>query len=108
MGQQPVSPAWIPGKAAALREAGLDRVTVSMDALDDEVFRAMSDVQIPVDTVLEGIAVAQSVGLSPVKVNMVVQRGVNEDQILNMSEHFRGTGHILRFIECMDVGNSNG
>ena len=98
----------LPGKAAALREAGLHRVTVSMDALDDEVFRAMSDVQIPVDTVLEGIAEAQSVGLSPVKVNMVVKRGVNEDQILKMSEHFRGTGHILRFIEFMDVGNSNG
>ncbi len=98
----------LPGKAAALKEAGLHRVTVSMDALDDAVFRAMSDVQIPVDTVLEGIARAEEVGLSPVKVNMVVKRGVNEDQILEMSEHFRGTGHILRFIEFMDVGNSNG
>ncbi len=96
------------GKAAALREAGLDRVTISLDALDDEVFRAMSDVQVPVDIVLEGISVAHSVGLSPVKVNMVVKKGVNEDQILKMSKYFRGTGHILRFIEFMDVGNSNG
>ncbi len=98
----------LPGKAATLKKAGLDRVTVSMDALDDEVFRAMSDVQVPVDTVLNGIAVAKSVGLVPIKVNMVVKKGVNEDQILKMSEHFRGSGHILRFIEFMDVGNSNG
>ena len=96
------------GKARVLKEAGLDRVTVSLDALDDDVFRAMSDVQIAVGIVLEGIEVAQSVGLTPVKVNMVVKRGVNEDQILKMCEHFRGTGHILRFIEFMDVGNSNG
>jgi cyclic pyranopterin phosphate synthase len=96
------------GKAQALKEAGLHRVTVSLDALDDDVFRAMSDVEVPVDTVLEAIDVAQRVGLAPVKVNMVVKRGTNEDQILKMAEHFRGTGHILRFIEFMDVGNSNG
>ena len=95
-------------KAAALSEAGLQRVTVSLDALDDEVFRAMSDVQIPIGTVLQGIAVAKEVGLTPIKVNMVVKRGVNEDQILKMSEYFRGSGHVLRFIEFMDVGNSNG
>lgn len=98
----------LPGKAAALSEAGLHRVTISLDALDDDVFRSMSDVQIPVDTVLQGIAVASEAGLTPVKVNMVVKRGVNEDQILKMSEYFRGSGHVLRFIEFMDVGNSNG
>jgi len=95
-------------KAPALSEAGLQRVTVSLDALDDEVFRAISDVQIPVETVLQGIAVAKEVGLTPIKVNMVVKRGVNEDQILKMSDYFRGSGHVLRFIEFMDVGNSNG
>lgn len=95
------------GKAEALKRAGLDRVTVSLDALDDGVFRAMSDVQIPVRTVLKGIEVAAAAGLTPVKVNMVVKRGANEDQVLAMCEHFRGSGHILRFIEFMDVGNSN-
>jgi len=95
-------------KAPALSEAGLQRVTVSLDALDDEVFRAISDVQIPIETVLQGIAAAKEVGLTPIKVNMVVKRGVNEDQILKMSEYFRGSGHVLRFIEFMDVGNSNG
>jgi cyclic pyranopterin phosphate synthase len=96
------------GQAAALSEAGLHRVTISLDALDDDIFQAMSDVRIPVDTVLQGIAMASEVGLTPVKVNMVVQRGVNEDQLLKMSEYFRGSGHVLRFIEFMDVGNSNG
>jgi cyclic pyranopterin phosphate synthase len=81
---------------------------VSLDALDDEAFRAMSDVDVPVATVLEGIRAAEDAGLAPIKVNMVVKRGANEGQILKMAEHFRGTGHILRYIEFMDVGSSNG
>ena len=95
-------------KAQALREAGLHRVTVSLDAVDDEVFRRMNDVDFPVATVLEGIRAAQQAGLAPVKVNMVVQRGVNDQQVLPMIEHFRGSGVVLRFIEFMDVGNTNG
>ena len=95
-------------KAAALRAAGLRRVTVSLDALDDAVFRAMNDVDFPVAEVLDGIRVAEAAGLNPLKVNMVVKRGVNDDQIVPMARHFRGTGHILRFIEFMDVGASNG
>ncbi|MSR23165.1 MAG: GTP 3',8-cyclase MoaA [Gemmatimonadetes bacterium] len=98
----------LPGRAHALRDAGLRRITVSLDALDDDVFRAMSSVEVPVRRVLDGIRDAEAAGLVPVKVNMVVKRGVNEDQILKMAEYFRGTGHILRFIEFMDVGNSNG
>jgi cyclic pyranopterin phosphate synthase len=95
-------------KAAALRAAGLRRITVSLDSLDDAVFMAMNDVEFPVGRVLEGIYAAAAAGLTPVKVNMVVKRGVNDGSILDMAEHFRGTGHILRFIEFMDVGNSNG
>jgi len=95
-------------QAHALRSAGLQRITVSLDALDDVAFRRMSDVEVPVSTVLEGIRAAEEAGLAPIKVNMVVKRGANEDQILKMAEHFRGTGHILRFIEFMDVGASNG
>ncbi len=95
-------------KARALRDAGLQRVTVSLDALDDTVFRAMNDVGFPVADVLAGIDAAAEAGLRPVKVNMVVKRGVNEDQILPMAERFRHSGHILRFIEFMDVGTSNG
>ena len=95
-------------KAQALREAGLTRVTVSLDSLDDEVFRAMNDVDFPVERVLEGIEAAALAGLSPAKVNMVVKRGVNEDSILPMARHFHGTGHIVRFIEFMDVGATNG
>ncbi|HKW81165.1 MAG TPA: GTP 3',8-cyclase MoaA [Casimicrobiaceae bacterium] len=95
-------------KARELKAAGLDRVTVSLDALDDGVFRAMNDVDFPVARVLEGIDAAAAVGLSPIKVNMVVKRGVNEHEILPMARHFRGSGHILRFIEYMDVGHSNG
>jgi GTP 3',8-cyclase len=93
--------------AADLARAGLKRVTVSLDALDDGVFRKMNDVDFPVATVLEGIDVASAAGL-PVKVNMVVQRGVNEQQILPMAHFFRKRGHVLRFIEYMDVGNTNG
>jgi cyclic pyranopterin phosphate synthase len=97
----------LPQKAAGLREAGLRRITVSLDSLDDETFRAMNDVDFPVARVLEGIEAATAAGL-PVKVNMVVKRGANEDQIVPMAREFRERGHILRFIEYMDVGHSNG
>jgi GTP 3',8-cyclase len=95
-------------KAAALKAAGLNRVTVSLDGLDDGVFRRMNDVDFPVSEVLEGLAAAQAAGLGPIKVNMVVKRGVNEDQILPMARHFQGSGMVLRFIEYMDVGATNG
>jgi cyclic pyranopterin phosphate synthase len=95
-------------KARALRDAGLQRVTVSLDALDDTVFKAMNGVDVPVARVLEGIAAAQDVGLAPIKINMVVQRGVNDHCIVNMARHFHGSGCILRFIEYMDVGVTNG
>jgi len=95
-------------KARALRDAGLKRVTVSLDSLDDATFRSMNDVDFPVAKVLEAIDVAESVGLAPIKINMVVKRGVNEDSILPMARHFRATGRIVRFIEYMDVGSSNG
>jgi GTP 3',8-cyclase len=94
-------------KAEALRAAGLDRVTVSLDSLDDAVFQAMNDVRFPVARVLTAIDAALGAGL-PVKVNMVVQRGVNEHSIADMAERFRGTGVVLRFIEYMDVGTTNG
>ena len=95
-------------KARALRDAGLKRVTVSLDGLDDAVFRRMNDVDFPVAEVLEGIAAAREAGLGPVKVNMVVKRGTNEHEILPMARHFRGSGVVLRFIEYMDVGATNG
>ncbi len=95
-------------KARALRDAGLHRVTISLDALDDAIFRRMNDAEFPVSDVLEGIEAAQAAGLGPIKVNMVIRRGINDDQILPMARHFRGTGIILRFIEYMDVGSSNG
>jgi len=95
-------------KARSLKAAGLRRVTVSLDSLDDTVFRAMNDVDFPVDRVLSGIAGASSEGLAPIKVNVVVKRGVNEGSILPMVRFFRGTGHVVRFIEYMDVGHSNG
>jgi GTP 3',8-cyclase len=98
----------LPQKARALRDAGLKRVSVSLDSLDDDVFRAMNDVDFPVSHVLDGIEAAAAVGLAPLKVNMVVKRGVNEQSILPMARHFRGSGHILRFIEYMDVGHTNG
>jgi cyclic pyranopterin phosphate synthase len=94
-------------KARALKKAGLRRVTVSLDSLDDQVFAGMNDVDFPVQRVLEGIDAAADAGL-PVKVNMVVKRGVNEDSVLPMARAFRERGHILRFIEYMDVGHSNG
>jgi cyclic pyranopterin phosphate synthase len=97
-----------PEKARALKAAGLTRVTVSLDALDDATFMAMNDVGFPVARVLAAMDAAEAAGLTPVKVDMVVKRGANEDAILPMAAHFRGTGRILRFIEYMDVGNSNG
>ena len=97
----------LPQKAQALADAGLTRVTVSLDALDDATFRALNDVDFPVDRVLEGIAAAHDAGL-PVKVNAVIKRGANEDQIVPMAAFFREQGHTLRFIEYMDVGHTNG
>lgn len=95
-------------KARALREAGLDRITVSLDSLDDEAFRAMNDVDFPVARVLAGIDAALAAGLAPVKVNVVVKRGVNEQGVLPLARAFRGTGVVVRFIEYMDVGHTNG
>lgn len=95
-------------KAQGLRDAGLRRVTVSLDSLEDPVFQSMNDVSFPVARVLEGIEAADRAGLTPIKVNMVVKRGVNEGDVVAMARHFRGTGHIVRFIEFMDVGQSNG
>ena len=95
-------------KARALKDAGLQRVTVSLDGLDDTVFRSMNDVDFPVQQVLEGIDAARAVGLGPIKVNMVVKRSTNAHEILPMARHFRGSGAVLRFIEYMDVGSTNG
>ncbi|MBU1530553.1 MAG: GTP 3',8-cyclase MoaA [Gammaproteobacteria bacterium] len=95
-------------KAAALKAAGLKRVTVSLDGLDDVVFRSMNDVDFPVAQVLAGITAAQDAGLGPIKVNMVVKRGTNDQEIVPMARHFRDTGVVLRFIEYMDVGATNG
>jgi GTP 3',8-cyclase len=97
----------LPQKAQLLADAGLDRVTVSLDSLDDAQFRALNDVDFPVDSVLEGIEAARAAGL-PVKVNAVVKRGANDDQIVPMAAFFREQGHTLRFIEYMDVGHTNG
>jgi GTP 3',8-cyclase len=99
--------ALLAAKAEALAAAGLKRITVSLDSLDDEPFRAMNDVDFPVQTVLAGIDAAREAGL-PVKVNCVVKRGVNEHQIIQLAHYFRGTGDTLRFIEYMDVGHTNG
>ena len=98
----------LPQKAKALKDAGLKRVTVSLDSLDDEVFRGMNDVDFPVAGVLKGIEAAKVAGLTPIKINMVVKRGVNESSILSMARYFRGAAYILRFIEYMDVGSTNG
>ena len=95
-------------QAQKLRGAGLQRITVSLDSLDESTFQAMNDAGVPVSTVLDGIAAAQEAGLSPIKVNAVVKRGVNDDGIVDLARHFRGTGVILRFIEFMDVGTTNG
>jgi cyclic pyranopterin phosphate synthase len=95
-------------KARTLAAAGLRRVTVSLDSLDDAAFMALNDAGFPVARVLEAIAAASDAGLAPVKVNMVVRRGQNDQSILPMAEHFRRSGHVLRFIEYMDVGTTNG
>jgi len=94
--------------AAALKLAGLNRITVSLDSLDEATFRAMNDADFPVAKVLDGIAAAANAGFSPVKINMVVKRGVNGDQIVDAARYWRDSGHILRFIEFMDVGSTNG
>ena len=94
--------------AQALKDAGLNRVSVSLDSLDNEIFKAMNDVDFPVEKVLEGMEAAEKVGLEPIKVNMVVKRGMNESSVLPMARFFREKGYILRFIEYMDVGHTNG
>ena len=94
--------------AGDLKQAGLKRVTVSLDSLRDDVFQQMNDVHVPVAAVLGGIEAAASAGFKSVKVNMVVKRGLNDADIVEMARHFRGTGHVLRFIEYMDVGTTNG
>lgn len=95
-------------KAQALKDAGLNRVTVSLDSLDNSVFQAMNDVSFPVERVLEGLEAAREAGLWPIKINMVVKRGMTDGSVLDMARYFHGTGYILRFIEYMDVGASNG
>ncbi len=95
-------------QAAALAKAGLKRVTVSLDSLDDATFRAVNDADFPVARVIEGIEAAAAAGMGPIKINMVVKRGVNDGHVLAMAERWRGTGHIVRFIEYMDVGSTNG
>jgi len=95
-------------QAAALARAGLKRVTVSLDSLDDATFRALNDADYPVARVIEGIEAAAAAGMAPIKINMVVKRGVNDGHVLAMAERWRGSGHIVRFIEYMDVGSTNG
>jgi GTP 3',8-cyclase len=95
-------------KAQSLKDAGLRRVTVSLDSLDDATFQAMNDVKFPVARVLHGIDVAHEVGLGPIKINMVVKRGLNDQDIVPVAQHFKGTPYIVRFIEYMDVGSTNG
>jgi cyclic pyranopterin phosphate synthase len=94
--------------AQALADAGLKRVTVSLDSLDDAVFREMNDVDFPVARVLEGIAAAEAAGLTPVKINAVIRRGMNDHTVVDLARHFRAAGNIVRFIEYMDVGTTNG
>lgn len=100
--------ALLPRFAKPLKDAGLKRVTVSLDSLDNEIFKAMNDVNFPVEKVIAGMEAAEAAGLAPIKVNMVVKRGVNESSILPMARYFRQKGYILRFIEFMDVGSTNG
>ena len=95
-------------QARALKHAGLQRITVSLDSLDEATFRAINDADYPVADVLKAIDVATAAGFAPIKVNMVVKRGVNDSEIVAMARHFRGSGHIVRFIEYMDVGSTNG
>ena len=98
----------LPQKAQVLKDAGLQRVTISLDTLDDEVFRRMNGRGFGTQKVLEGIAAAERVGFHPIKINAVVQRGVNDHAIVDLARYFKERGHILRFIEYMDVGNRNG
>ena len=98
----------LPQQAQALKDAGLKRVTVSLDTIDDRIFREMNGRGFPVQRVLDGIESAVQVGLSPVKINAVVQKGVNDHTVVDLARHFKGSGHIVRFIEYMDVGNRNG
>jgi len=98
----------LPKKAYALKAAGLHRITVSLDSLDDRTFRAMNDVDFPVSRVIEGIEAAEDAGFGPIKINMVVKRGLNDAGVIDMARRFKGSGHIVRFIEFMDVGSSNG
>jgi cyclic pyranopterin phosphate synthase len=95
-------------KAQTLKNAGLDRLTISLDSLNDATFRQMNDVDFPLEKVLQGVAAAEAAGFSQIKFNMVVKRGLNDHHVVDMARHFRGTGHIVRFIEYMDVGNTNG
>ncbi len=95
-------------KAQRLKDAGLGRITISLDSLDDDAFKGINDVDFPVKRVLQAIENAATVGISPIKINMVVKRGVNEQSVIPMARYFRSTGHIVRFIEYMDVGTSNG
>jgi cyclic pyranopterin phosphate synthase len=97
-----------PEMARRLKQAGLKRITVSLDSLDDETFKSLNDVDFPASKVLDAIDAAADAGLTPVKVDMVVKRGVNDEDIVEMARHFRNSGHILRFIEFMDVGTTNG
>jgi cyclic pyranopterin phosphate synthase len=95
-------------KASTLLDAGLNRITVSLDSLDDHTFQIMNDMKVPVSKVLEGIEEADRVGFKPIKINMVVKQGVNNQHVVEMAKYFKGTGHIVRFIEFMDVGSTNG
>jgi len=99
--------ALLPKHARELADAGLHRVTVSLDSLDEEIFRRMNDADFPVSQVLDGIEAAERAGLAPIKVNAMVQRGVNDDSVVALARHFKGSGHVLRFIEFMDVGTTN-
>ena len=98
----------LPQQAPALKAAGLQRITISLDTLDDEIFKQMNGRGFPVQRVLEGIESAANAGLAPIKINAVVQKGVNDHTVVDLARHFKGTGHIVRFIEYMDVGNRNG
>ncbi len=98
----------LPQQAQRLKDAGLKRITVSLDTLDEEVFKVMNGRGLGVDRVLQGIEAAAAAGLSPIKINAVVQKGVNDHTVVDLARHFKGTGHIVRFIEYMDVGNRNG
>ena len=98
----------LPQRAQELKDAGLRRITISLDSLNDEVFKEMNGRGFPVQRVLDGIESAAQAGLTPIKINAVVQKGVNEHTIVDLARHFKGTGHIVRFIEYMDVGNRNG